>query len=317
MLDRVNSLMACTLLSLATAARADAPARVLADPRATLRISATQTGTVEPAPWLKPGQRVEAGAVLGWFVPRLPTPARNEVEAEQAVARRDAVIGQVQVERFKIEQAPQFEQKLPTPTLQVLTEYRSALGRSQAYSTALAERLPLTAPRAGRLLRAPATAGRLMAAGDSLFELDVPEAVVIAVDASDEGLDPAEARVATRADGQHVELRFLGSGFDAEAGLRRAWYVPIEPVALAINERLRLIQPRGDSAIRVPASAVWREQGDSLVWVHASAERFEARRVEIAAREDDGRVRLASGLADGERIAVTGLSAFATSEHVR
>lgn len=297
------------------------PAEALPDPRAVMRVAATQPGTVEPTPGLQPGARIEAGTVLGWFRPQLPTPTRNELEAALAQAQRDVAIGQVQVERFKIEEAPQFEQKLPTPTLQVLTEYRSARGRSAAYAAALAERTPLRAPHAGRLLRAPAAAGRIVAAGETLFELDLPDATVLVAELGDDDIDPAEALQALRADGQRIALQCLGSGFDAEAGRRRAWYAPQGPVRLAIHERLQLVQPRGIPAIRVPARAVTRTHGENRVWVHTAPERFEPRRVEIAAREDDGRLRLAAGLAagltEGERIAVSGLAALASPEPPR
>lgn len=304
-----------TVLVEARPALAVVPARVVADPRGLLRIAAAQPGTVVLAPGLQAGAALEAGALLGWFEPALTTAARNEVAAERATAQRDAAIGRVQVERFHIDEAQQFEQKLPTPTLQILTEYRSATGRSGALE--LPAREALRVPRAGRLLRAPAAAGQLYQAGDALFEIDAAAAPALLVEAIDDDLELAAAREATTRDGRPLPLVFLGSGYDARARAHRALYAPAAGARLpAINDSVRLAVPRGAAAIRVPAAALSHTGDETRLWVQVAAERFESREVE-AEGDAAGLVRITRGLLPGERVAVAGFAALAAAGAAR
>lgn len=292
------------------------PARVEADPRSLLRLSASEAGTVSLTPAARPGQRVQAGELLGWLTPALSTPATNDVAVALATAKRDTSIGRIQLERFNIDDAPQFEAKLPTPTLQVVTEYRSGKGRADALATGLRKPQPLQAPRSGRLLRAPAAAGRVLQAGEPLFEIDAPAAQLIVAESIDEDFDPAEAAVAETRSGQRIALQFLGAGFDAASRSRRAWYAPAPGApALAVNETLRLAQPLGPPVVRLPAAALRREQGEAQVWIHDAAEHFVLRAVRLAEdpAEAGAAVRVIAGLAPGERVVVSGLAALAGS----
>lgn len=288
------------------------PARVEADPRRLLRLSASEAGTVSLTPAARPGQQVKAGELLGWLTPALPTPAANDVSVALATAARDERIGRIQLDRFNIEEAPQFEAKLPTPTLQVVTEYRSGKGRAEALATGLGKPQPLLAPRSGRLLRAPAAAGRVLPPGETLFEIDAPAAPVIVAESIDEDLDPSEAVFAETADGERIALSFLGAGFDADRRSGRAWYAPAPGTrALVVNETLRLAQPRGPLAVRLPAAAVHREQGEAQVWIHDAAEHFQPREVELGDSGLDAAVCVLAGLAPGDRVVVSGFAALA------
>lgn len=288
------------------------PARVEADPRRLLRLSASEAGTVSLTPAARPGQLVKAGERLGWLTPALPTPAANDVSVALATATRDTRIGRIQLDRFNIEDAPQFEAKLPTPTLQVVTEYRSGKGRAEALAEGLRKPLPLLAPRGGRLLRAPAAAGRVLQAGETLFEIDAPAAPVIVAESIDEDFDPADAAYAETAAGERIALRFLGAGFDADRRSRRAWYAPAPGTrALAVNETLRLAQPRGPLAVPLPAAAVHREHGEAVVWIHDAAEHFARREVALAEDGSAQAVRVIAGLAPGDRVVVSGFAALA------
>ena len=320
-----------TLTVPASAATRHLPGRVIADPQHSERIAATQPGTVQIAPGLQPGQRVRAGAVLAWLTPTLPVTARADIGAELATATRDEAIGHLQIDRYRIDEAPQFEVKLPTPTLQILTEYRSAKGRAAAYARAQPKPEPLRAPRAGRLLRSMAVAGRVMQTGEPLFEIDTPDAAAIAVDYIDDDLDAASASTARTRDGQPLGLRFLGEGFVAASRLHRALYAVIaktsdgdgggdggdgggdrQPLVndlVAIEIPIRTAMP----TLRIPRAALLRDaQGQTSVWLHRGAEDFVARRVQTEPRSEafDGTVAITAGLAAGERVVVAGLAAL-------
>jgi len=291
--------------------------QVVVDPRRTARVAASQPGTIEPTAAARPGAMVKAGEILGWLTPALAVPNLNDVAAEVATAQRDTAIGRVQIDRFHIDEAPQFEAKLPTPTLQVLTEYRSAKGRAEALETALRKPEPLRAPRSGRLLRAPATAGQLVAAGVTLFELDAPSAALVAVDTIDSDLDLAAVHEATTSDGRRIPVSFAGDGFDSSARCRRAYFeIAGNAAPLAINTRVKLTAIHTEAALLVPTTALSREAGAVQVWVHTAAERFEPRTVLTLSSDDDnerGQTRIVAGLAPGERIVTQGWAALSAA----
>jgi len=294
------------------------PARVVADPRRELRIAAPQDGMVEAAGAALPlpGQKVHAGQALAQLRPVLPQPERRDLDVELNTADRDLRLGRMQIDRYGIDEKQQLEVKLPTPSIEILTGYRSAQARSGELRTALRQPLLLTAPRDGTVLRSPALAGRVAAAGQTLFELVADsQAGGLAVEAeySDDDLDADGAAQALTVDGRAVSLHFFGASYDAALRSHRALYAPEPDARLSANQPLLLLAPRETATVRLPADSVFRRDGGDWVWLHTAAQRFEARPVRLAS-SDGGTVRIAAGLDGGERVVSAGaaeLSALA------
>jgi multidrug efflux pump subunit AcrA (membrane-fusion protein) len=291
------------------------PARVVADPRRELRVAAPQDGVIEPAAGglPLPGQKVRAGQLLARLRPVLPQPERRDLDVDLNNVERDLKLGRMQIDRYGINESQKLEVKLPTPSIEILTGYRSATARKGELQIALDQPLPLLAPRDGVVLRSPALAGRVVAAGQTLFELvaDEPAANGLAVEAEygDAAVDAAAATQALNADGRRLPLRFLGESYDSGLRSHRALYALAADAPLSANQPLLLLAPRGPARVRLPAAALFHHEGRDWVWLHEQAQEFVARPVTVAA-DDGDTASIASGLGEGERVVVAGVEAL-------
>ncbi len=292
------------------------PAQVVADPRRELRIAAPQDGVVElaGASLPLPGQRVKAGQVLAYLRPVLAQPDRRDMDVDLTAAQRDMKLGRIQIDRYGINDKERLEVKLPTPSVEILTNYRTAQARSSELQGALQQPLPLLAPRAGTILRSPAAAGRVVAAGQALFELNAPGALAVAAEYTDDDIDADAVQQAVTADGQALSLVFLGVSYDSGLRSHRALYAIADVDAdVHVNQPLSLDAPREldeGTGIVLPAAAVFRRDGHAWVWLHPEAQRFVAQQVEVAAADSGEQVHIGSGLHGGERVVTDGVAAL-------
>jgi hypothetical protein len=298
------------------------PARVIADPRRELRVAAPQDGVLEPEGQglPLPGQRVRAGQVLARLRPVLPQPERRDLDVDLSNAERDLQLGRLQIDRYGIDEHQQLEVKLPTPSIEILTGYRSATARKGELQAALQQPLALTAPRDGVVLRSPAQAGRVATAGQTLFELvaDAGQNLAVEAEYGDGDIDADGVTQALADDRRTVALRFLGASYDAALRSHRALYAPAADATLSANQPLLLLAPRGEAQVRLPAAAVFRHEGRDWVWLHVDAQRFVAQPVTLAA-VDGETAGIAAGLHGGERVVTAGVEALnaAAREAVR
>jgi len=302
-----------TLCAAATPELVRLPARVVADPRRELRIAAPQDGVVEPVGAALPlaGQLVKAGEILAWLKPVLSQPDRRDMETDLAAADRDIRLGRIQISRYDINETEHLDIRLPTPSLEIITNYHSAQARSSELQGALGKALPLVAPRSGTILRSPAVAGRVALAGQILFELNAPGALAVEAEYADNDIDADAVQQATTIDGHVLGLRFLGDSYDSGLRSHRALYAVADPDAdVHVNQPMMLAASReqvGVAAIELPADAVFTHDGHTWVWVHQEPQRFVARQVEVAST--DGEVmRIEAGLHGGERVVTAGVA---------
>jgi len=281
------------------------PAQVVADPRRELRIAAVQGGVIEAAGKQLPvaGQAVKAGQVLAWLRPVL--------------SQRDIKQDRIQIERYGIDENQKLEVKLSTPNIQIVTNYRSAKVLSGELTDAMDNALPLVAPRAGTILRSPAVAGTVAAAGQTLFQIDAPGALAVELEYVDDDIDAGAVRQALTADGRAVPLRLLGASYDSTLRSHRVLYAD---AGLSVNQPLLLEAPRqhsGPPQFVVPASAVFSHDGHSWVWLHQDAEHFVAQQVALADAADGSGALIGAGLQQGQRVVVDGVDALNAAARVR
>ena len=228
-------------------ARTSRPARVIADARRTVVIAAPEAGTLEaPAGGFKrAGQSVRAGEVLGRLRPATPQAQRRDIEGRLVDARRDAMLGALQVDRYGITEAQHFDISLPTQTLQILSEYKAAKIRQSQLETSLEGVVEIRAPRAGQVLRADADASRQVAPGEALFAIQAQgNGLAVELKAVDEGFTAPLTAVAVLGDGRELALTRIGSGFDANQRAHVALYAPSAAAeGLVVNQRLRVQWP--------------------------------------------------------------------------
>jgi biotin carboxyl carrier protein len=298
------------------------PAVVVADPRRESRIAAVQDGVVAAAGGALPvaGQAVQAGQVLAWLRPLLSQPDRRDMGMDLALAQRDIKQDRIQIDRYGIDENQHLDVKLSTPSLDIITNYRSAQARDGELSGALRNAIAVIAPQAGTVLRSPAMAGKVAAAGEILFEIEAPGALAVEADYADDDIDAQNVQQALAADGRVLPLSFLGLSFDSALRTHRALYTAADP-SLSVNQPLLLEAQRrysGPAPFALPATAVCRDGGGPRVWLHLEAQHFRSRPVELLDRGmsggADGEV-LVAGLQPGERVVIAGTAALEAAAH--
>jgi len=244
-------LVAALLASQAMAASAiELPARVVPDPRRVQLLSATQQSVLRggPAGLPQPGHRVAAGAVLARLAPQLSQPERRDLGVERAAAQRDATIGELQLKRFKIEVAQQFDVQLPTPTALLVADYRTAEGKRTAIDDGLKGHSSLRASQDALLLRSRARQDAAAAEGTVLFELLQPGALAVEAVFADDGLDLATVREALTLDGARLPVTLLAQSYDAARRSHRALFALRADAPVSVQQPLRLVVPRASGS---------------------------------------------------------------------
>jgi hypothetical protein len=231
------------------------PGRVVPDPRLDLQVAAQQDGELEPAGAALPlpGETVKEGQVLAWLRPLLTQPQRRDLDVDLAAAQRDELLGSIQIKRYSISEAEHLDVKLPTPALEIITNYRSATALDGELKRALGRRVAVVAPRDAVVLRSPAVAGRVYRAGEQLFELDAPGALAVEL-LSPDAL-PSGAPAVDDVDGRRLQLAPLATGYDAKLRAWRGLYaVTGKDPGLTVNQPVQLEFPQpGPAAVAVAA----------------------------------------------------------------
>jgi RND family efflux transporter MFP subunit len=287
--------------------------QVMADPSAAGRVQASQAGLIEVGPRGLPhlGQAVRKGEVLAYLVPQGST-----LEKAAAQAQLAELSGQLVVAEQKVRRQAQLEGSIPQKEIDAArAELDSLQQRKAALAAGLGARSALVAPIAGVLSNSNAVAGQVVDARDVLFEIVQPTRLLVQALAYDArlGTDIDSAAALTSAK-QPLKLSFLGAGLEL-----REQAVPLQFRILAPVPALSLGQPvtvllatrTKVKGFAVPQAAVTQSAAnESLVWVHTSAERFEARKVRVQPL-DATRVVVTAGLQAGERVVVQGATLLA------
>lgn len=298
--------------------RADAPAtvllpaRVVVDPRRHLRVTSIQAGTLEPPPggFAVAGDTVAAGQLLAWLRPALTAPQRRDLEAERVGVERDVQLGRLQIERYSIDEAENLDIRLPTPSIQILTDYRIAKARQLELRHALDGRVAIRAPASAIVLRSGLRSGRVAAEGETLLELNSSGGVAVELLFDGDDYDCASGSEAWTLQGGRLPLSFLGETLDPVSRSRRALYAAgasLQP--LAVGQPLRLgLSRRAQAGWLLPARSLQARGDRQFVWLHEAAERFVLRQVSATVLPD-GWARVA-GLAPDSRVVTEGSAAL-------
>lgn len=280
------------------------------DPNASGKVQATQAGRVEAPDSGLPhlGQRVKKGEVLAWLIPAATSLERGNQQAQLADLEAQALIASHRAERLK-----QLEGSVPQKEIDAAqTEYAALKKRRAAVAGSLYQREALKAPVDGIVSVANGTVGQVAEARAVLFEVVEPDRLWIEALAYDAPLaGKITAARAVTGDGQSFEVQFLGAGYQLrEHALPLQFRIaPQNPLpAVSVGQPVRVYAATGETVkgIPVPLAAVVKgPANDNRVWVHASAERFVPKAVQIQPL-DGSRVTVTAGLNPGERVVVQG-----------
>ena len=287
-------------------------ARALPDPARRWLAAADQAGWIE-APeggFPQAGQSVRAGQLLAWLRPAMSAAERADLRSEQAGANSELGLAELQIRRFNIEDAEHIDIQLPTPSIQIIADYRGAQARTGVLGGTLRDRVAIKAPADGLLQASLARSLAVSQAGEPLFAGAPADAMMVEVVIADDDLGIAvddDARAFT-ADGRSFALKQVAGQIDPATRARRLRYridgdgdVDGDGVALQANEPLQLALRATDAAPRLPRASLFRAGDGWQVWIHESSERFVARPVQARIDGSD-RVAIEAGLQPGDRV---------------
>jgi cobalt-zinc-cadmium efflux system membrane fusion protein len=295
--------------------------KVLARPEEDVFVVAPVTGRLR-ASTLVLGAQVSAGDLLVTLEPLIDTASRATVAAQ-----RRELDGQVEGARAQIEARRTDLRRVTTlvssglATAADQVQAEAALTAEQARAQSLRQasgellrvmggRLEVRAPASGVVAMLETATGALIAQGTVLARLvrAGPRWIDVSVPPGDplgsgyriRGFsDTVQATLSSRGaviqtDGTRRDR--LAAGSEAAASLPPGATVPVEV----------LHETRG---LLVPAGALVRRGRETLVFVELEAGRYEARGVEVSAR-DESRAAVTSGVAPGDRIVSVGAASL-------
>lgn len=312
----------------------DLPARVVLPPRQQALVSPWIAGQVD-AIAVHPGDDVRKGQVLA----QVQSPELGEAVAAFHTARARDQAADARLERLARLEADGVASR--AQVLEAEADHAEAEGALEAAEERLRildvpmdvgdvhagehfpSRVPVRSPIAGTVLEASATVGERVAPGQALFRVgDLDEVWLL--------LDVYARDLATVREGQTVAFSveaWPGERFEGTVARVGDW---VEPEARTVEVRvvlpnadhrlkpnlfatahLDLGQAEGPQGIVLPAEAVRSHDGATVVFVEDRPHRFVRREVAVA-EEGPGGVRLADGVADGERVVVEGAFVLAS-----
>ena len=286
---------------------------VVADPRASGLVQAPVSGRIEPGPDGLPhaGQRVARGAVLAWLVPTVGVVERSARQAE--LADLDA---RIEIARARSERYQQLTGSIPQRDIDAArTEAAALVQRRSAMASGLSSRIALVAPVSGLVSTADAASGQVVDARDLLFRIVDPGRLMVEALGYDASLATGiTGGSALTADGRAIALAWVGAaGQLREQVLPLLFRVGAGAPTLVVGERLRVIATTRDTrtGIVLPAASLVRAaNGEPVVWVQSSAERFMPTRVTAQVLDAD-RIVVSAGLQPEQRVVTASASLLA------
>jgi len=287
--------------------------RVISDPNAGGRVQASQSGRIEPGPHglATLGQRVRKGDVLAYI-----RPVANAIELGNQRAQLAEITSQHGLTEKKVKRLEALEGSVPQKEIDAArAEFASLAERKAAVGASLSHREALTAPVSGVISAASAVTGQVVEAREVLFEIVDPQRLMVEALAYDPLVlaDIASAS-AVLPHGAPLPLAFVGGAQQLrEQALPLVFRIkpPLPP--LAVGQPLKVVAQtrRTVKGVAVPLAALTRNSaGGTVVWVHAGAEKFVAKKVLFQAL-DGSRAAVTEGITAGDRVVTGGAAALA------
>lgn len=287
--------------------------KVIADPNAGGRVQAAQPGRIEPGGQGLPvlGQKVAKGQVLAWLRPVASSIERGNQQAQLAELEAQFAIAERKVRRYEqLEGAvPRKEIEAARLDLEALHKRRAAVGASIGAAEAL------RSPVSGVISAAYAVAGQVVETREILFEVVDPARLAVEALAYDPALlDGIGEASAVLPGGGALALQFIGGGRQLrEQAMPLLFRVESASAPVAVGQPLKVIArtSRTVKGAAVPQAALVKNgAGETVVWVHAEAERFLPRKVGFRSL-DATSAALTSGIVGGERVVTEGATLLA------
>jgi biotin carboxyl carrier protein len=284
--------------------------RVIADPNRSSIVQSVYGGRVIQGDTSIPriGQTVSKGDILVQIEPLLPVADRTTIlekvgEIEQLIA-----IAENRLRRLR-----PLAERGAVPQGQVNDLESELEGLRARRETTRNSRTGLEVLRAstdGIITSAKVVPGQVIQPQDILFQIADPKNLWVEALAYDDiGADGPGEATAIGHTGPPIALSFLGTSRALRQHASVVHFaIPEPPAGLNIGQPLTVMVQRGTpvTGLIFPRDAVVRSNnGENIVWQHTAPERFEPKPVRIFP-VDAGRVVVAAGISEHERIVVRG-----------
>lgn len=284
------------------------PGRIIPDPNASGFVQASVSGRLSaPAGGFpKLGTAVKVGELLAFVTPPFQAIDVSDMRqkageldqqisiVERRVARFELLVQKGAVTRVNLDEA--------VMELKGLKERRAALDRTRGESE------KLIAPVSGVIASSNAVAGQIAETNAVVFQIVDPERLW--VEALTFNLLPdAGAATARTSEGAKLTLKFQGAGLtDRSQAIPVHFAVEGAPKGLRVGQLVTVMAVTGEEVkgLAVPRTSVLRSaNGQTIVFEHTAAERFEPRIVRVEPLDAENALVL-DGLTAGKRVVVQG-----------
>jgi len=281
---------------------------IIADPETSGRVQAPFAGSIQPGPGGMPvgGRKVAKGEVLGYLRPVASAIEQGNQKAQLAELEAQLAITDQRVKRYE-----QLEGAVPQKEIEAARIERAALQRRRVFVAASVDSAePLRAPASGVISASHhLVAGQIVDARETLFEIVDPERMAIEALAYDPEIAGSLRSASALAGNTALELNFVGAGRQLrEQALPLLFRIVKPDASIAVGQAVKVVvrTARGIKGEAVPLAAMVKiGAGEVVVWVHAEAERFVARKVRTQPL-DAANVAVVDGLHDGDRVVTAG-----------
>jgi len=284
--------------------------RIIADPNRSGLVQSINGGRILPPEAGLPrlGQSVKRGDVVG-----LVEQAVSQADQTGISEQIGAIEQEIAVAETKLDRARTLAERNVAPQSQVTdaeTEITGLRRRLQMFRQSRLEPETLRAPVDGVIAAVNVVAGQVVGPEDTIFQIIDPDGLWVEALVYGQ-IDPSQLSggSAVAVDGAALDLRFEGFSKALQQQATRVQFAIVEPPSnLAVGQPVQVLAQNGSAvtAIVLPRDAVLRNgNGESIVWRHAEAERFEARPVRTEPF-DATRLIVHAGIQEGDRIVVRG-----------
>jgi RND family efflux transporter MFP subunit len=250
--------------------------------------------------------KVKKGQILAWVEPAASSIDKGNQQAQ--LAELSSLLGLAEKRAQRLQQ---LAGSLPQKEIDAArAEAVSLKARKAAVATSLFQREALRAPVAGVVSQSGVVAGQVVDAREILFEVVDPTRLRVEAVAYDSTLAGQVAGASgVTAGNQPLRLTFIGQSYQLrEQALPMQFAIQAPVPALSVGQPVQVfVQTRQTlRGIAVPQGSVMKNSsGETMVWVHATAERFVPKKVSVQPLDAQS-VAVLEGLHDGDRVVTQG-----------
>ena len=286
---------------------------ISADPNFSGRVQSSQPGRIAAPAGGFPafGMKVNKGQILAWIEPAASNIEKGNQQAQLAELSSNLGLAERRAERLE-----QLVGSLPQKEIDAaMAEAASLKARKAAVAASLFQREALRAPVSGVISRADVVAGQVVEAREILFEVMDPSRLRVEAVAYDTALAGQVAGAfGMTAANQPLALAFIGLSHQLrEQALPMQFAVKPPLPTLSVGQPVKVFVQKRQTlrGISVPQGSVMKNSsGETIVWLHASAERFVPRRIKVQPLGGNT-VAVLEGLHDGDRVVTQGAALLA------